>query len=338
MALRDLGFTELQELVYRTLLADSWLDLDALATTTGVKQADLVEALAVLVDLGVAHADAVAPAGVTLPNPTVAVGQLIERVEDDLLRRHRSAGNTRAELAQLAQLAALRQHDHTRLPSSGSGNAVEEVENVEMVRKRLEELAFFTRSSAYSIQPGGPQSAESLAASRPLDHRGLRRGIDLRIVHDASVLDDQLNSDYLRELTALGAKVRVTAEPIQRLIIMDERVAVVPIDPENSRRGALVVQQAGLLAGFLRLFHRTWDAAQELTWDDHPVPEPVDELSGDDRQVLGFLASGKTDETAARELGVSVRHLRRRVARLMDLLGADSRFEAGVEAARRGWI
>jgi len=54
--------------------------------------------------------------------------------------------------------------------------------------------------------------------------------------------------------------------------------------------------------------------------------------------LLTLLASGRTDEAAARQIGVSVRHLRRRVARLMDLLGASSRFEAGAEAARRGWI
>lgn len=327
MALRDLGFTELQETVYRTLLGDSRADLKALVANAGASTEDVVCALGGLVDLGVARVDATAPAGVTLDNPMSTLGQLIEQVEDELLRRHRSAGNTRAELAQLAAL-------HHSSPAAAP--AIEQLENIEMVRKRLEELAFFTRSSAYAIQPGGPQSAASLAASRPLDHRGLRRGIDLRIVHEATVLNDELNSSYLRELIALGAKVRVTCEPIQRLIIMDERVAVVPIDPSNSRRGALIVQQPGLLAGFLRLFHRTWDAAKELTWEENP--DPVDELTAEERQVLTFLATGKTDETAARELGVSVRHLRRRVARLMARLGADSRFEAGLEASRRGWI
>jgi DNA-binding CsgD family transcriptional regulator/sugar-specific transcriptional regulator TrmB len=328
MALRDLGFTELQEAVYRILLGTSRADLDALATGTGASPGAVVDALDGLVDLGVAQVDVAAPAGVTLGNPTVTLGQLIEKVEDDLLRRHRGAGNTRAELAQLAALQGA--------PAAAAPDVIEKVDNVEMVRKRLEELAFFTRSSAYSIQPGGPQSPASLAASRPLDHRGLRRGIDMRIVHEATVLDDELNSDYLRELVALGAKVRVTDEPIQRLIIMDERVAVVPIDPANSSRGALIVQQPGLLAGFLRLFHRTWDAAKVLAWEE--APDPAGELTEEDRQVLAFLATGKTDETAARELGVSVRHLRRRVARLMNRLGAASRFEAGVEASRRAWI
>ena len=46
----------------------------------------------------------------------------------------------------------------------------------------------------------------------------------------------------------------------------------------------------------------------------------------------------RKDEQIARALGMSVRTVRRRVADLMDELGADSRFQAGVEAVRRGWI
>jgi DNA-binding NarL/FixJ family response regulator len=54
--------------------------------------------------------------------------------------------------------------------------------------------------------------------------------------------------------------------------------------------------------------------------------------------LLLELAGGAKDEQIARALGMSVRTVRRRVADLMDELGADSRFQAGVEAVRRGWI
>ena len=47
-------------------------------------------------------------------------------------------------------------------------------------------------------------------------------------------------------------------------------------------------------------------------------------------QELQKLIEGK--------LGLSLRTVRRRVADLMTELGADSRFQAGVEAARRGWL
>ncbi|OIJ87887.1 hypothetical protein BIV24_23915 [Streptomyces colonosanans] len=52
--------------------------------------------------------------------------------------------------------------------------------------------------------------------------------------------------------------------------------------------------------------------------------------------VLRALGSGATDETAARELGMSLRTCRRRVAEPLDVLGASSRFQAGVRAGELG--
>lgn len=46
-----------------------------------------------------------------------------------------------------------------------------------------------------------------------------------------------------------------------------------------------------------------------------------------------LLATGRTDEKAGRKPGPSVRTTRRMMARLMSMLKARSRFEAGVLAA-----
>ena len=56
------------------------------------------------------------------------------------------------------------------------------------------------------------------------------------------------------------------------------------------------------------------------------------------REMLEILQLGVTDDVAAKRLGVSVRTVRRRVAAVMELLGASSRFEAGVRAAQAGWL
>ncbi|MFC6678324.1 response regulator transcription factor [Nonomuraea ferruginea] len=55
-------------------------------------------------------------------------------------------------------------------------------------------------------------------------------------------------------------------------------------------------------------------------------------------QVVRLAAQGLSDEAIARHLGVSVRTVRTRFAEAMTELGAQSRFQAGVEAARRGWL
>lgn len=63
-----------------------------------------------------------------------------------------------------------------------------------------------------------------------------------------------------------------------------------------------------------------------------------DELSELDRRVIGLLATGVTDDVAARRLFVTDRQYRRYVAAVMRKLGATSRFQAGMLAAERGWL
>ena len=333
MALTDLGFTADQERLYQAVLSGPGQPAAELAALLERRVADVAADVAALVELGVLKQESDSPAGFVAPNPSAAVGQLIERCEDEVMRRYRRISDTRSAIADLERRYL------ARAPVDPDDHGVERLEDVHAIRERLEELSFFTRTSVYSIQPGGPQSRESLEASRPLDQRGIRRGVEMRVIHESSVLDDELNRAYLRELVMGGAKVRVTDQRIDRMVIMDSTVAVIPVDPANSRRGALIVRHPGLLSGFLDLFQRAWQDADELPWQSEGA-EPASEvkISAQDKRILELLASGCTDETSAREVGVSVRHLRRTISRLMQELGANSRFEAGVEAARRGWL
>ncbi|CAL9571930.1 hypothetical protein SUDANB95_04812 [Actinosynnema sp. ALI-1.44] len=56
------------------------------------------------------------------------------------------------------------------------------------------------------------------------------------------------------------------------------------------------------------------------------------------RPVLETLAEGATDLAAQRALALSSRTFSRRASELLTTLGARSRFQAGVEAARRRWV
>ena len=62
------------------------------------------------------------------------------------------------------------------------------------------------------------------------------------------------------------------------------------------------------------------------------------EASPQQRILLGMLAVGLTDEAIGRQLGWHPRTVQRHVRRLMSDLGAQTRFQAGLQAARRGWL
>ncbi|SRR5258708_25113399 len=54
--------------------------------------------------------------------------------------------------------------------------------------------------------------------------------------------------------------------------------------------------------------------------------------------ILEELLTGDTDVTVSRRLNMSPRTFSRRVAELLDYLGVNTRFQAGMEIALRGWI
>jgi DNA-binding NarL/FixJ family response regulator len=56
------------------------------------------------------------------------------------------------------------------------------------------------------------------------------------------------------------------------------------------------------------------------------------------QRLLTLMRTGATDRAIARELGVSLRTLHRRIARLQSLLGVQSRFQLGVLAAELDWL
>ncbi|WP_158852927.1 LuxR C-terminal-related transcriptional regulator [Saccharothrix deserti] len=73
-----------------------------------------------------------------------------------------------------------------------------------------------------------------------------------------------------------------------------------------------------------------------------PVAEDVDavdlEPTAATLRLLQLMRTGAIDETIARELGVSLRTVHRRITRLQNLLGVCSRFQLGVIACERGWV
>ena len=331
MSLQDLGVSILQERLYHLLLQDPTRDSGRLAELVGADEQEVATALEGLDVLGMIRFGL---SGIAVRQPALGLGKLIERVEDELMSRYRRVSDLRSEVAAL-------QAGFGAIHSEKDGaRTVERIEGIDAVRERIDELTFFTRTSLHSIQPGGPQSKAAIEASRPIDRRLARRKIAMRLINNKSVIADELNRTHLHELVALGVQVRVTDSAVDRMLIIDNSVAVVPIAPGHSRQGALVVREPSLVAGLVDLFTRVWESSEEvrLDADDDAPPDAEMLLSANDRKILLLLQSGVTDETAAHQLGVSARHLRRQISRILKVLGVDGRFGAGAEAARRGLL
>jgi hypothetical protein len=160
----------------------------------------------------------------------------------------------------------------------------------------------------------------------------LASGRRSRAIYPARVFEEA--PEVIRERAQAGEHVRILAEVPCRLAVMGGSAIVdEDIDEPNDRR--LVIRQHSVVRALTALFENLWEKAMAVPGLD------ADGLSnevGDRRLLLGQLATGAKDEQIARALGMSLRTVRRRVAELTDELGAQSRFQAGVEAVRRGWI
>ncbi|MEV6233419.1 helix-turn-helix transcriptional regulator [Saccharopolyspora shandongensis] len=106
--------------------------------------------------------------------------------------------------------------------------------------------------------------------------------------------------------------------------------------PEPDRTGldgSLVVHASGLLNALSGLFETLWTLAMPVSAETEQ-----DQLSDRDRSIIMLMAAGATDEAIARRLHLSRRTVVRRIAALLDQLGATTRFQAGVQAAKRGLL
>jgi len=139
--------------------------------------------------------------------------------------------------------------------------------------------------------------------------------------------------DQLTRLIEAGGRVRTLDRVPSWFVTAGPDVAGLPAWwggnlPDHAYNFYLL--RTPVVVGMLHtLFDELWGRAAPLPWG-REVRSTV--------QVLRLAAQGMCDESVARHLGVSVRTVRARFADAMAELGAQSRFHAGVEATRRGWL
>ncbi|ALC29393.1 MULTISPECIES: helix-turn-helix domain-containing protein [Streptomyces] len=323
--LEALGLEPDVEAVYRLLLAQPEWSVQQIAQQLDVESGRVRAALDVLAELHLLQRDAEGKQ--LLPvSPDVGLGILVNRHDLELRSRLRRLESARASVAAIVDEYGGKRH---------APEIVQQLHGVETVRRRLEQLAETARKECLSFFPGGAQRPDTMESSKPLDQMALERGVSLRTLYQDSIRNDPDTYEYVRWLSTLGAETRTVPTLPMLMVLVDREVALVPIDPEDGRQGALEIRSRGVVEVLYVLFTRFWDSG--MPWHEQDGPDNVG-LSRRERELMYLLASGHTDEAIAKKLGVSLRTVRRTVSGLMARLEARSRFEAGVLAARAGWL
>ena len=321
--LSALGLDPEEERLYLRLLPLSGSELEVVATGLRVAPDELPGEIEGLAGRGI----------VRIERGRLHVLSLSAVVSSYVAREAAAAVRTRERLDDIATAIPFLAAAATR-PGPGEVEDVQLLDGevsaggnpLQLLTKMIEESRgemLWLRPDAWDL-PREAAVAQVVAAAIATGRRS-RAIYPVRALHEAR--------DVLLARARAGEKVRVISDLPTRMFVLGSTHAVVPEPLGMADEPRILVRQRALVEALTMLFELMWERAA-------PVPDmDFGDARPDLRRfLLQQLAAGAKDEQIARTLGLSLRTVRRRVADLLIELGVDNRFQAGVEAVRRGWL
>lgn len=327
-----IGLDCLAEQVYRTLLEYPDAEVGDLSERLATPEPQIRECLKTLEQLTLLRASRDRPGKLRPVSPHVGLPILVREQELDLVRRQQELARSQVAVAGLvADYAGQRSR-----PESTPGSRP--LVGLDSVQLRLEELAQQATTGILAIVPGSGQPKDTLRVARQHAATLLERGVRISVLAQDAMTTNRETMDCARWLAKSGGQVRTAPVLPASMFSIDERIIVVPRDPSDPSKGAVEVSEPGVVAALVATFEYAWERAAVLNTDCGVGADVDTEPSDASIELLKLLATGVTDETIAKRLGVSLRTVRRRIFDLMDRLEATSRFDAGCKAVQRGWL
>ncbi|MFD4374025.1 LuxR C-terminal-related transcriptional regulator [Streptomyces sp. NPDC058486] len=314
--------------LYQALRAAPGTPLDEAARALQLTDTERERSQAELAALGLI--DPASPS-LSVIAPDVALLALLRHERDRL--ESRLAETSRAHTA-LETLAGPFLRARTE---PGSDVEVEIVDDPARIRRELADLTKTARGSVHSMATGSVRR-EEMAQELDRDRERVARGVTVQAMYSHRVGQVPEMDQHLAARTALGAEIRLSPVVPMNMLLADDSFAVLPTDPRDPASPAILARGPGLVRVYRALYAYCWHAATPYGHHQEPDGSGGDGLTEQQRTVLRMLASGIKDEQVARTLGVSLRTISRLISEVMHELGAASRFEAGVKAARLGLL
>lgn len=315
--LQALGLSSAAERVYLDLVEKGETDAAGLAERLAVDRAALNGPVGELVAMGLVERGE----GKLIPcPPQLAMEALAERHT----RKATVARQSAALLSRVWSASVERQTYLELLPSYEAGRAV-------LDRVQTEARRQVRAISVGNLRPEGHRIVAGMFDA-------LARGVEYQVIYGTQVLQDPVALRMVQECVDAGEQARVFPHVSMNLTIVDDRWALISAKAADVQDiAAVVVHDSPFLTGLAGVFEAFWRMAVPITASTQVVPAD-DTPDRDTRRLLTYLSAGLTDEAIAREFGVSERTIARRISRLQETLGAQTRFQLGVQASRHGWL
>jgi sugar-specific transcriptional regulator TrmB len=332
-----LGLDERTERVYRELVQLGPCSVETLALRLGLERALVVASIGVLEAKSLATRNA--GGLVQTAPPQLALGALLTA------QRHAlgQAELTAAALAEAYHAASAQQNAH---------ELVEVVIGEDQVLQRLEHIQHNAEAELLKLVQARvevPAACDSEAESV-----ALQRGVRYRVVVERAGLEGP-HAHAMSGLTfakPIADQVRVVEVVPTKLVIADRNTVFLPLsevgsplaaDGEDVDDGpmALISRAPGLVNAMVGLFESVWQRALPMraVVDGEAEAGPHEALPTPlDLRILSLLLVGATDAAIAKQLGLGLRTVQRRVAHMMELAEVSTRLQLGWQAHDRGWL
>ena len=252
------------------------------------------------------------------------------------LTQHALILEQRASAARAASDALSRIYHASRAGDDDLHGGIEILADLQHVGSATNEAVALAEDSVRCLR-GMTARTRELMASPLASHReptigaGGRR-VDMLTVWDAEVLEMPGALTALSARRAGGEVQRSMTNVPLSVVIVDDTTCIVEWTGEGKGPQGLKGHARGAVAAGLKVFDRFWQLGT-------PIGDDAEgELDARDATVLRLMAAGVTDAAIARQTGFSQRTVERRVRHVMERLGAQTRFQAGVQAVHRGWL
>jgi DNA-binding CsgD family transcriptional regulator len=255
----------------------------------------------------------------------------VQAVDNAVLTKQRQILDQYQGLLRLRdEMQALQHVYRAALPADDLGDLVRVVTDRDEIGALSVELCLSARLDVASLETGNFTRPPDPRSARVPPAEVLGRGVRFRGIYARRALEVPGAAEMLRRSQDAGWQCRVYPELSMKLVLVDDRAALLPLGP-TGMEGAVLVRAPVITSALRTYFDLLWSRAVSV--DGNPVKVPPEQ-----DQVLRLVLTGMTDGAIARHMGISERTVRRHVQALLEVLGANNRVTLAVAAVREGWV
>ncbi|MFF4156090.1 LuxR C-terminal-related transcriptional regulator [Streptomyces sp. NPDC001678] len=306
--------------IYEYTTRATSVSLSELIRLTGRPEGDVAESVRVLLRLRLLRWAEGEPTRLTAVSPDSAELHVLKPAAQKVAELQEALAQVRGELSALSDLY------HDGIVHRLRGESTEIVTGPGEVRARVDDLVEHAAREILVAQPGGTRQEGVPWESPERVEAALARGVRMRVLCQHTTQFSLPAVARVERVTALGAEVRTLGDRVERVLLVDGSVAVIPL--RDDPRGAVLVRDLSTVDFMAGTFERLWVQGTPFPakLGRGPAIAASDAVKSD---IVRLLIAGEDDKAIARRMGMSVRTCQRHIAEIMNRLGARTRVRAG---------